>query len=671
MPLTETITDPERISSLKECLLAIVPEFDKGAKDAARFIYGVPNPEGEVFEGDTCIDTCSFLAGIYADIFTAHQQDTDGQDRIDDDTASKGLIEQAIENDPHKPYFDFIANPNKIIPEGNRHDTLLKIAVGALTNEDEDSARAKYERACRQCRPPHDQQDIARIWQDAKVYAERKQLSQQEQHTSSSFQSEKQTASEADDVQEGKESIQAKRDKFLEGRRFMYYGSIKGGEYYHYDAARGWWHVMTDSALQANIDAFFNYGLSTQELYQITTKVRTKVTDTNSIRPRFNRKPIMGFSNGVLELDTRIFRPHSPDDFLTWQVGYPYSPEAQCPRYNKFIEEISNSEQSRSSFLDDIAAYILFPDCRLDKIFFLIGEGGNGKSVYLRILEALFRNINPHENTSSVTNIQPEDLKEDTKAIMLENSLVNIAYDINPDLRGCEAILKSLSSGDSISGNLKFHDTHFFTPRAKLISSCNSMIKVNDASQALSRRLMFCKFVADFKQNPDINLEAELKKELPGIFNRVYRAYLSLIEKTAKKQAVIISPTIDQSEFISEFTSIANPAAAFWEAVGEDYLSRGEVMKAEVFHDFKTYCTQNSIDISRLGISDRTFHSSFFSYLRELNIPVNNTHRKRNIQTKKQDYYYLFGSKAGETDYTKQKKLQGLLDANEPLELDE
>ena len=159
MPLTETITDPERISSLKECLLAIVPEFDKGAKDAARFIYGVPNPEGEVFEGDTCIDTCSFLAGIYADIFTAHQQDTYGQDRInDDDTAStghtkqsKGLFEQAIENGPYKPYFDFIANPNKIIPEGERHATLLKIAVGALTNEDEDSARATYERACRQC----------------------------------------------------------------------------------------------------------------------------------------------------------------------------------------------------------------------------------------------------------------------------------------------------------------------------------------------------------------------------------------------------------------------------------------------------------------------------------------------------------------------------------------
>ena len=180
MPLTETITDPERISSLKECLLAIVPEFDKGAKDAARFIYGVPNPEGEVFEGDTCIDTYSLLAGIYADIFTANQQTSEGQALSDDDdTASKGIFAQAIATNSAKPYFDFITHPDKIISEGNRHDTLLKIAVGALMNEDADSARATYERACRQCRPPYDQQDIARIWQDAMTFT----AQQETQHT--------------------------------------------------------------------------------------------------------------------------------------------------------------------------------------------------------------------------------------------------------------------------------------------------------------------------------------------------------------------------------------------------------------------------------------------------------------------------------------------------------
>ena len=39
-PLSEEITDSGHVARLKEGLLAIVPEFDRNAKDAARFFYG-------------------------------------------------------------------------------------------------------------------------------------------------------------------------------------------------------------------------------------------------------------------------------------------------------------------------------------------------------------------------------------------------------------------------------------------------------------------------------------------------------------------------------------------------------------------------------------------------------------------------------------------------------
>ena len=195
LPLSHIINDAEQIRTLKETLLAVIPEFDNRAKDTARYFDGVLDPQGLVFEGDTCIDT--YLPGVYADLFTAQQEDTraddsTGEQRRSDDDADethsnvhhqqgKGLIEQAIAISEHKPYFDFISNPDKIIPEGNRHNILLGIAVGALCNEDTDSALETYKRACRQCRPPHDERDIARIWRDAKEYTKRKMKEQQEQ----------------------------------------------------------------------------------------------------------------------------------------------------------------------------------------------------------------------------------------------------------------------------------------------------------------------------------------------------------------------------------------------------------------------------------------------------------------------------------------------------------
>ena len=196
LPLSHIINDAEQIRTLKETLLAVIPEFDNRAKDTARYFDGVLDPQGLVFEGDTCIDT--YLAGVYADFFTAQQEDTRtddstgaqrGSDDDDDDEQhsnahhqqGRSFFEQATDGDGLTGYWDFIGNPEKIIPEGNRHSRLLQIAVGALTNEDKDSALETYKRACRQCRPPHDERDIARIWRDAKEYTKRKMKEQQEQ----------------------------------------------------------------------------------------------------------------------------------------------------------------------------------------------------------------------------------------------------------------------------------------------------------------------------------------------------------------------------------------------------------------------------------------------------------------------------------------------------------
>ena len=55
-PLSEEITEAGHVARLKEGLLAVVPEFDHNAKDAARFFYGVETPTGSMYEGAKCVD---------------------------------------------------------------------------------------------------------------------------------------------------------------------------------------------------------------------------------------------------------------------------------------------------------------------------------------------------------------------------------------------------------------------------------------------------------------------------------------------------------------------------------------------------------------------------------------------------------------------------------------
>lgn len=57
LPLKKAITTPDEVRQLKEAIIEKYPDvFDEGAKDAARFLFGVENPQGEFVEGDKYID---------------------------------------------------------------------------------------------------------------------------------------------------------------------------------------------------------------------------------------------------------------------------------------------------------------------------------------------------------------------------------------------------------------------------------------------------------------------------------------------------------------------------------------------------------------------------------------------------------------------------------------
>ena len=429
------------------------------------------------------------------------------------------------------------------------------------------------------------------------------------------------------------EILCSRRDAFLKDRKLFFHGTVKGGEYWQYDNNNGYWYSMTDADLQAELSEFFNHELTNKDIAQLSMMIRLMVT--KQVMPEFNKKRVQVFTNGTLELDTGILCEHRPDDFMTWAHTFAYNEKATCPTYDAFLEQVAVNEQSRIDFLDDLAAYAFYEDCRLEKIFILIGDGMNGKGVYLKTLEALFSSSNARDHSQSVTNIQPCEFDKATERIALAGSMLNISHDINANLKGNSSYLKSIASGDTITGNFKFCDSRSFAPRTKILCSSNHMIKVDDDSYGMRRKLMFCKFAACFKGRADTGLLGKLKAELPGIFNRVYRAYQALLEREKTEGNNAIRASIDQNAYISEFTEIANPVAAFWAEYGDEYLERHEVPKAEIFETFKVFCVRNSLPTGY----ENTFHGSLQNWLKEKDIQVVIT---RHRETRRQVYYYVF-----------------------------
>ena len=273
----------------------------------------------------------------------------------------------------------------------------------------------------------------------------------------------------------------------------------------------------------------------------------------NTTTEIFNRQPIFNFRNGVLELETGNFREHSEADMSSIQVEYDYDAKAGCPKWEKFISEIMAGRSSSIMLIQEMMGYILFDDCSLQKCFFLIGDGANGKSVLLNLIRAVFSEPN-------VSNVEMSSLIDQFQRINLASSMVNISTETSSSVKGAESLFKQVVVGDEINGCYKGRNYVNFKPRCVMISACNEYIKAKDDTAGFLRRICFIDFPCKFEgAKADRNIENKLKTELPGIFNWTYEGY-----KRLKTQGYF-TDTPEQVELLDDFRKSINPLAAFIE----------------------------------------------------------------------------------------------------------
>lgn len=298
----------------------------------------------------------------------------------------------------------------------------------------------------------------------------------------------------------------------------------------------------------------------------------------------FDRNPVLTFQNGTLEIETGRFRDFSQADYCSIIMDYDYDPSASCPTWEHFIDDVTDEEPRRAENLQFIAGYTLIPDCRYQKIFVLLGEGSNGKSVYLEIIQALF-------GKSNVSVVSPTGLTQEFQRIKIKDALLNIGKDVSPDFSTGEIRewLLQISDGTLIQACYKGQTHITFEPRCKLIYSMNKP-PVASVIEGLNRRLRFiefpCKYVdfpdrKDKRQKPkDVNIIPKLLKELPGIFNWAYNGYKLL------NTVGYFTDTPEQAEITKQFEEMSDPIAVFC----GDFEFSGEHTRDEIYTWYKDWC---------------------------------------------------------------------------------
>lgn len=147
-------TSMDEYTKHKQAVCNYFTAFDQNAKDAARFFFGVDNPQVEYYEGNTLLS--DFMKTV----------------ALTTDSISKTTDIQEFNHT--KPYVSM--STDSIIPEGRRNSTLISYAVSVLKRHGDKSETAYrlYIKRSKCCSPLLENDEVQRIWESAsKFYKEK------------------------------------------------------------------------------------------------------------------------------------------------------------------------------------------------------------------------------------------------------------------------------------------------------------------------------------------------------------------------------------------------------------------------------------------------------------------------------------------------------------------
>ena len=339
----------------------------------------------------------------------------------------------------------------------------------------------------------------------------------------------------------------------------------------------------------------------TRELYYYQNGVYVDATDFLSvlIDEKFRGSNTTGFINNVLDyikrhsiyefrdewlaVDNGVLNPltlelvqPSPEIVTRIKLNVTFNPEATCPKFLNFIEEC---KVDNVKVLQESAGYPLLPDYPYQKAVMLLGFGGQGKSVFLKIIIMILGT----DNTSAKT---LQSLMENRFATSgLYGMLANISGDI-PDMALAETgIFKALTGEDSIDAEKKGKDPFKFWNRAKLLFSANQLPPTKDKTGGFFRRWILISFLREMVQNPNPHLASELLLETSGIFNW-------MLEGARRVKTQGFSYTQDADKMAHKYIELSEPVVMFLEATCiEDF--DGEETQKDLFTAFNKWAWEN------------------------------------------------------------------------------
>ncbi len=298
---------------------------------------------------------------------------------------------------------------------------------------------------------------------------------------------------------------------------------------------------------------------------------------------------LIAFRNGIFDIRSGELKPFSPDVVITNRIPWDYNPNAYSELADKTLDKIACHDEQVRTILEECIGSCFYRSNKLGggKAFILTGEGSNGKSTFIAMVQHLL-------NEDNIAALDLKELDQKFQNTALFGKLANLGDDISDEFIVNASIFKKFVTGERVQVQNKGEKPFDFNNYAKFLFSANNIPRIKDKTGAVLRRLIIVPFNASFsKDDPDYDDHITYKLQEQDVMEYMIVLGIRALERVLA-HGFTESEKVQQQ--LKEYEETNNPIIGFFEEMElEDFQIENE-QSDKVFKRYKEYCLANNFN---------------------------------------------------------------------------
>ena len=278
---------------------------------------------------------------------------------------------------------------------------------------------------------------------------------------------------------------------------------------------------------------------------------------------------LIGFNNGVYDLNIEEFRAGRPDDYISKTTNVDYYPfnesNPYVPKMFKFFREILPIEDVKKHMMLTLCSCVAGHN-KDEKLRIITGSGGNGKSLLFSLVQQALGEYYISCPITIITRKRNSSNQASPELLRIKGARCGCFQETDDGEKLNVGIMKEITGNDSFMVRGLFVDPIEIKPQIKFFLACNQLPELPSVDGGVRRRLENILFGSKFTENPtkpnefliDNTLKQKIKDWAPTFASYLIHLYINEYKKLqcliAPKEVKLSTESyIAENDFTSDY----------------------------------------------------------------------------------------------------------------------